>query len=62
MRAAASNARTYSREPPRTVCQTGRSSTDRKPWRSKKSTKKRAGKPSIAEASADQIARPIGTT
>jgi hypothetical protein len=54
-------ARTYSREPPQTVCHTGRSSTDRKPCRSKNSTKKRAGNCRIAAASADQMARPIGT-
>ncbi len=52
--------RTYSREPPLTACHCGRLSMFKKPWRSKNSTKKRAGNDSIASASADQMARPIG--
>ena len=49
-----------SREPPLTVRQVGRSSTFRKPWRSKKSTKKRAGNSSMPRPVADQMARPMG--
>ena len=54
--------RAYSREPPVTVRHTGRSLTFRKPCRSKKSTKKRAGNERIASSVADQIARPMGST